>query len=63
VLGTAAHILSVTQTFLATYFIFDAFAIAVAVLTLVTVPLLYVLRQHLRCRNLLTVYQAHLQSY
>jgi VIT1/CCC1 family predicted Fe2+/Mn2+ transporter len=45
VLGTAAHILSVAQSFITA---FDAFAVAVAVLTLVTLPVLYVLRQHLR---------------
>ena len=34
---------------------FSTLAIAVAVLTLVSVPVLYVFRQHLRRRNLLTV--------
>ena len=47
VLGTAAHILS-ASTFVGIYWTFDAFAVAVSVLTIVTLAVLYVLRQHLR---------------
>lgn len=59
---TLSHILGVIQTFCTTYGAFDAFAVAVAVMTLVAFPVLDVLRQHLRW-NLLTVYQAHFQSH
>ncbi|KAF8351005.1 hypothetical protein F5887DRAFT_912914 [Amanita rubescens] len=43
VLGTAAHIISVTEATIGTYWAFVAFAIAVSVLTILTIPALVVI--------------------
>ncbi len=47
VIGAAAHILSVTDSTIGKYWAFVAFAVAVALLTILTLPALYVSDQDL----------------